>query len=419
MAHLPPDILLSIGSGHCGKLKGPRRPLRTARKTGIGSHVKAFYRIAVDHIESSLDSQKAWRDYLALVSPEKDQRWRYRRLNVELDEAPPKLDDVDSMPELQLTARHRWTLDEECYTSIAQQLVASSFFFEMDRLETQEDESIVCSGNFRTASPNPPADTPLGTIHCRFIQGSQHIRELGAYLQRCQVGNHSSYFVIQERYRECLAQQVPIPQDVIDNMRYSGSFVMKLKFTTSGQLFPTDVLLCLDRRDTWFSISGFPRLLQNEDGPRGANYLFPCSVQCQAANFRIVMRKLGGMSNRWRTPSQMHRRGNWPGPQSSDLHDRDHDTISNYSNPDYIVGKSTPAALDMLSAQFQQSTLDLNASGRFELDAGCEIERYELPDTSLGIPELPARTWPDHLTQHAEPDESSNDYDEVSRNSWN
>ena len=143
---MPPDILLSIGSGFCGKLKSPRRPLRTVRKMGIGSHLKAFYRIAVDHIESSLDSEQAWRTYLALVSPEKDQWWRYRRLNVELNEAPPKLDDVDSMPELQRTARHRWKSDEECVTSIAKQLVASSFFFERKRLETIEDESIVCSG---------------------------------------------------------------------------------------------------------------------------------------------------------------------------------------------------------------------------------------------------------------------------------
>lgn len=149
VAHLPPDILLSIGSGFCGKLKGPRRPLRTARKTGIGSHVKAFYRIAVDHIESSLDSEKAWKQYLALVSQDEDEHCRYRRLNVELPEAPPKLDEVDSMEDLQLKTSHRGTLDEEKITSIAQQLVASSFFFEKDRLETLEDDSIACSGIFK------------------------------------------------------------------------------------------------------------------------------------------------------------------------------------------------------------------------------------------------------------------------------
>lgn len=45
---------------------------------------------------------------------------------------------------------------------------------------------------------------------------------------------------------------------------------MELEFTTSGQLFPTDVLLCLDNTEASYSISGFPRLLQDEVGPGGA-----------------------------------------------------------------------------------------------------------------------------------------------------
>lgn len=269
VAHLPPDMLLSIGSGFCGRLTSPRRPLRTARRTGIGSNVKAFYRIAVDHIESSLDSEKAWRDYIALVSPEEDQRWRYRRLNVELDEAPPKLDDLDSLSDLQADARRRWASDREI-KSIAQRLVASSFFFQKkNRLETLEDESIKCSGIARTTLPHISTNIPLGFIHCRFVRGSQQIRELGAYLQRCQGGNHSSYFVVQEKYRESFAYQIPIPSDKIKNMTQYGEFTMELEFTISGQQFPTDVLLCLDDRESWYSISGFPCLLQDEDGPKG------------------------------------------------------------------------------------------------------------------------------------------------------
>lgn len=62
-AHLPPDILLSIGSGCCQNLATPKRSPKTSRKLGIGSNVKALFRIAVDHIESSLDSEKAWRDF--------------------------------------------------------------------------------------------------------------------------------------------------------------------------------------------------------------------------------------------------------------------------------------------------------------------------------------------------------------------
>ena len=70
------------------------------------------------------------------------------------------------------------------------------------------------------------------------------------------------------------AQQFLIPQGLIDDMIYSGRFVMELKFTTSGRPFPTDVLLCLDHRDICYSISGFPRLLHDEGNPRGATYLY-------------------------------------------------------------------------------------------------------------------------------------------------
>ena len=110
------------------------------------------------------------------------------------------------------------------------------------------------------------------------------------------------------------------------------------------------------------------------------------------------------MSDRRRTASQIHRRGIWPGPQSSDLRDRDDDTISNYSNPDYIVGNPTPAALN------RQSNLDLDTSREIE-------GPYEL-DGSSCIVELPTRTWPDHLSQHGELDEYSDDDNGGLRNSW-
>ena len=150
MAQLPPDILLSIGSGFCRKLTSVKRPSTTTPRTGIGSNLKAFFRIAVDHIESSLDSEKAWRDYLEVLSPGPEQRWRYTRLNVELKEAPPRLDDVGSMEDLQQETMRQWKWDNRI-TDVAQHLIATCFYFEKTRIEVAlEDDSYVCSGRSTT-----------------------------------------------------------------------------------------------------------------------------------------------------------------------------------------------------------------------------------------------------------------------------
>lgn len=145
-AHLPPDILLSIGSGCCQNLATPKRSPKTSRKLGIGSNVKALFRIAVDHIESSLDSEKAWRDFAERLSVfPSAERDRYRRFNIELDEAPPKLDDVESMKELRNIVKKQWNWDERIsYT--AQQLIATSFYFEKAKVESSKDHSFTCTG---------------------------------------------------------------------------------------------------------------------------------------------------------------------------------------------------------------------------------------------------------------------------------
>lgn len=146
-AHLPPDILLSIGSGCCRNLTSPKRPQKTSRKLGIGSNLKTMFRIAVDHIESSLDSEKAWREFLERlpISTDSAERERYRRFNLELNGAPPKLDDVDSMGELGNFARFQWSWDERIsYT--AQQLIATSFYFEKAKVESYNDQSYMCTG---------------------------------------------------------------------------------------------------------------------------------------------------------------------------------------------------------------------------------------------------------------------------------
>lgn len=109
-----------------------------------------------------------------------------------------------------------------------------------------------------------------GSIHCRFVPGSQNVRNLGSYLRECHSDTHSPYFVIQEEYRESLAEQVPIGDQVIDEMIRDGKFQMQqLKFFISRHHATSNILLCLKKTDWIFPISKFPRSLQLETTQKG------------------------------------------------------------------------------------------------------------------------------------------------------
>lgn len=114
--------------------------------------------------------------------------------------------------------------------------------------------------------------------------------------------------------------------------------------------------------------------MQNPLAPQQT--LFPPSRN-QRLSFGIqVIRLLGDNSFRTRTRSQLQRRGQWPGPEAVDIRSAgqghgDTDTISRYSSPGYVVGDSTPAALDAISERFQRATpeLDGGGGGPVELDS--------------------------------------------------
>lgn len=91
-----------------------------------------------------------------------------------------------------------------------------------------------------------------------------------------------------------------------------------------------------------------------------------------------VIRLLGDNSFRTRTRSQLQRRGQWPGPEAVDIRGvRDADTISHYSSPGYVIGDSTPGALDANSERFRQSTLEIGDDGLVELDSSRDLVELE------------------------------------------
>lgn len=145
--------MLSIGTAYNPytqnlreKEQSPRSPLR-----GIFSHGKALYKLVVDHISSTLDSEKTWQTYMRVLQPPSTYRPRFIRLNPRLTEDLPELDDVDRMREIQEAVRD--VISVECkIDTLAAQLVATSFYFEKSKVVELEPIRVECKGTLNHLS---------------------------------------------------------------------------------------------------------------------------------------------------------------------------------------------------------------------------------------------------------------------------
>lgn len=200
---LQPDVVVSIGSGVSAQRLAEATPgtiLTPGKKrfsSGISnkiSRIQHWKQVVSSCIESSTNPTIAWNTYKQAI--ELTQRHRYRRLNCELDQDPPKMDDVDSLALMKQFAR---TKAEEYIFRLgvqetAEALVATAFFF-----EASSKPSHLAHGGYEVP----------GSIFCRFKPRSKEMRALGRYLY----GRRSSrgvmpYFVIQEVREEQQSREV-------------------------------------------------------------------------------------------------------------------------------------------------------------------------------------------------------------------
>jgi hypothetical protein len=142
----PPDIILSIGTSY-NSSSIPRKALTspTLRRRGMyGGHQPL--KIAIHHIASTLDSERAWERYIEVLNPPSRDKNRYVRLNPDLSEDPPALDQVAKMKSLQETVRKQIQEDERI-RNIADQLISTSFYFEKSsEMEALLDGGFECRG---------------------------------------------------------------------------------------------------------------------------------------------------------------------------------------------------------------------------------------------------------------------------------
>ncbi len=148
-----PDIVVSIGTTF-GPFKSPADEKISSPRLGVFSHGKSLYKIAIDHMHAALDSEKAWLTYMSVLQPVSSQRYRYIRLNPQLEEDPPRMDEVNRMLYFQNIVRGRLSSDDRIQR-VAHQLIASSFYFEKTQaVEAVDDGSVNCKGLAFKTSPS-------------------------------------------------------------------------------------------------------------------------------------------------------------------------------------------------------------------------------------------------------------------------
>ncbi|KAL3429839.1 hypothetical protein BDV09DRAFT_202723 [Aspergillus tetrazonus] len=241
MADSHPDIVLSIGTGYNPNSQTRDTHLSRPGSRGMISYVMGLAKIAMDHIHSSLDSERTWRVFLERTHPPSRFLDRYVRANLALDNDPPSLDNVEMIDTLSEMTRSRFTKDISFIQSISDRLVASSFYFEQ-------------SSSAMGAENGDGTFTINGHILSRFPPGSSQIHSLGeAFHRRSRnifnrgSGGHQPYFVVRERRREREGKLLVISED---------------------RMAETEICLCLDgdrAQPTLYPISGFPKCMLEAD----------------------------------------------------------------------------------------------------------------------------------------------------------
>ena len=189
-----PDIVLSIGSGY-SKRKLPDEQIMPMSQKGIITNIRTLKKIAYGTIENSLNAEQAWQNFTEQLSEEA--KPRYHRLNVTLpyEDGPPNLDDVKAIHNLKLDVRKAMSTKMDQVREIANQLIASCFFFEQSTPWSRlENGSLKCTG----------------FINSRFPTRSASAHNLGHLLQKFVTDTHVPTFIIEELNHEHAATQVSL-----------------------------------------------------------------------------------------------------------------------------------------------------------------------------------------------------------------
>ena len=148
---VPPDIILSVGTGIQVNEGG------TAKFAGERIILKGLRRrlaVGLDVIQSTLDCNRQWDEFIKSTEWDRDISSACHRLNIGLVSRPPNLDDIRAMADLEREARRYMEPEHRPYLNgryksahdhikvVAQRLTAALFYFE----EVESDDEGQCTG---------------------------------------------------------------------------------------------------------------------------------------------------------------------------------------------------------------------------------------------------------------------------------
>lgn len=141
----PPDIILSIGTGVQADTEGTTKSAGRSTKFAqrlIPGGLRGKIAVGVDMIQSTLDCDRQWSEFVSSKKWDSDIKSVCHRLNIGLHQRPPNIDAVDTIPwmkqqaEWYLRPGDRPYLDKRFSSAshhvavVARRLIAALFYYE-------------------------------------------------------------------------------------------------------------------------------------------------------------------------------------------------------------------------------------------------------------------------------------------------
>jgi hypothetical protein len=250
-----PDILVSIGTG----LQPDEPPLDVSTTNNVRpvktSWIKNLFTIVRNQIKLNLDTERRWNH---VVRENEQLHQRMHRINPDLGEEPPEMDNVSQASPLygKILEWASLPASQERIAKVARGLLASSFYFERNGV------AAMCSASTISLP---------GLIKCRLSGDYDAIRSLGRLLST--TCSFEASFVVENMPSGDKEKKFMIAhEDMIDHGIWND---MKVLVTIPGEDTLTTISLeapglCDTRdgpraRESRFTISGFPRTLMRSD----------------------------------------------------------------------------------------------------------------------------------------------------------
>lgn len=281
----PPDILLSVGTScnsttrqeaqKClpyhhqkpGCMPTKSSPGGTqenmSKKVPKNTQMSKVIKILKNRVENILDAEITWLEFMsdADARGHEDARKRYWRINPNIMEDAPALDDVQKLPLLRRRMHQimKHADFQKQIGEISRRLVASSFYLEVPTSLPQDFETIF-SGMFFLFC-NKTKLIRKAEIQCKFPSASQELRHLGEYFKNMTTLNFQPYFIIGEKGSASEPIKIIVGQQLIQGMMMNASFEAGpvLISVSTESAITTISLSIVDGEE--LPISGLPRAL--------------------------------------------------------------------------------------------------------------------------------------------------------------